>query len=203
LNKPKPAQVLFERILRENGIAQRLTKPASPTTTGKIERFHKRCALKLLDDADPFPDLTAAQAAIDAWVAEYNTSRPHQSLGGATPAQRFTADRTSAPDGPDGDGPVLLPLRTPAELAEPSPTRGAVQFDVVVPASGKLWIAGRQLWLGTGWAEHTVTVWADLTCIHLSVDRVGLKTLPSRFSANDLTKLRRRPGARDGSPRPR
>jgi transposase InsO family protein len=31
--------VLFERICRENGITPRLTKPRSPTTTGKIERL--------------------------------------------------------------------------------------------------------------------------------------------------------------------
>jgi hypothetical protein len=36
--KPRPAEVLFERICRENGIIARLTKPRSPTTTGKIER---------------------------------------------------------------------------------------------------------------------------------------------------------------------
>jgi transposase InsO family protein len=36
--KPRPAEVLFERICRENGITQRLTKPRSPTTTGKIEK---------------------------------------------------------------------------------------------------------------------------------------------------------------------
>src|SRR6266571_1859768 len=36
--KPRPAEVMFERICRENGITQRLTRPRSPTTTtGKIE----------------------------------------------------------------------------------------------------------------------------------------------------------------------
>ena len=40
--QPRPAEVLFERICRENGITQRLTKPRSPTTTGKIERL--QCA---------------------------------------------------------------------------------------------------------------------------------------------------------------
>lgn len=37
----KPGEVLFDRICRENGITHRLTKPRSPTTTGKIERFHQ------------------------------------------------------------------------------------------------------------------------------------------------------------------
>jgi transposase InsO family protein len=40
-SKPYPAEVLFERICRENGITTRLTMPRSPTTTGKIERWHK------------------------------------------------------------------------------------------------------------------------------------------------------------------
>ena len=29
------------------------------------------------------------QAALDAWVADYNTARPHQSCGGRPPAERF------------------------------------------------------------------------------------------------------------------
>ena len=39
--RPQPVEVLFEPVCRENGILQRHTKPRSPTTTGKIERFHK------------------------------------------------------------------------------------------------------------------------------------------------------------------
>ncbi|HEX3629519.1 MAG TPA: IS481 family transposase, partial [Candidatus Dormibacteraeota bacterium] len=39
-SKP-PVDVLFDRICRENGIDHLLTQPASPTTTGKIERFHR------------------------------------------------------------------------------------------------------------------------------------------------------------------
>jgi transposase InsO family protein len=40
--KPRPAEVLFERICRRNGIRQLLTKPYSPTTTGKVERCPAR-----------------------------------------------------------------------------------------------------------------------------------------------------------------
>jgi len=32
---------MFVRICRENGGDHILTQPASPTTTGKIERFHR------------------------------------------------------------------------------------------------------------------------------------------------------------------
>jgi transposase InsO family protein len=41
-----------------------------------------------------FPNLKAAQQALDEWVAYYNNERPHQSLDMATPAQRFTSDAT-------------------------------------------------------------------------------------------------------------
>ena len=53
--KPRPAEVLFERICRENGIAQWLTKPHSPTTTGKIERLHQTLQLELLNTHEPAP----------------------------------------------------------------------------------------------------------------------------------------------------
>ena len=37
----KDTEVLFDRICRENGIDHLLTAPRRPTTTGKIERFHR------------------------------------------------------------------------------------------------------------------------------------------------------------------
>jgi transposase InsO family protein/transposase-like protein len=87
---PNPAEVLFDRICRENGIAHRLTKPRSPTTTGKIERFHQSVRREFLIDRT-FASLKAAQEALDAWVEDYNTNRPHQALDMATPAERFRA----------------------------------------------------------------------------------------------------------------
>jgi transposase InsO family protein len=85
----RPAEVLFDKICRENGIAHRLTAPASPTTTGKIERFHRTLRTEFLTSGRLFDSVSAAQAELDAWVQEYNFERPHQSLQMATPAQRF------------------------------------------------------------------------------------------------------------------
>jgi transposase InsO family protein len=62
--KPVPAEVLFERMCRENGISQRLTKRCSPTTTGKIERWHRTLREELLDQVAPFESFSAAQEAI-------------------------------------------------------------------------------------------------------------------------------------------
>jgi transposase InsO family protein len=89
-NQPRSAEVMFERICRENGIVARHTKPRSPTTTGKVERFHQTLERELLDDVEVWPDVAAVQAAVDAFRIEYNTNRPHQSLEMAFPADRFT-----------------------------------------------------------------------------------------------------------------
>jgi transposase InsO family protein len=85
-----PVEVLFDRICRENGIEHLHTQPRSPTTTGKIERFHKTLRLEL-DTRQVFKDITTAQAAMDEWVEYYNTQRPHRSLDDGTPSSRFKA----------------------------------------------------------------------------------------------------------------
>jgi transposase InsO family protein len=85
----KDTEVLFDRICRENGIDHLLTAPRRPTTTGKIERFHRTLRTEFLTGR-VFDDLSSAQDALDRWVASYNTERPHQALGMATPASRFT-----------------------------------------------------------------------------------------------------------------
>jgi len=83
-----PVEVLFDRICREHGVEHLLTRPHSPTTTGKIERFHRTLRLEF-DTRQVFRSLRLAQGALDEWVVYYNTQRPHQSLGDATPASRF------------------------------------------------------------------------------------------------------------------
>ena len=82
------AEVMFDRMCRENGISHKLTAPRSPTTTGKIERFHQSVRKEFLADRC-FGTLEIAQEELDAWVHDYNTERPHQALEMATPAERF------------------------------------------------------------------------------------------------------------------
>src|SRR4051794_21290745 len=108
-------EVLFDKICRRNGITHRLTQPRSPTTTGKIERFHQTLRRELLDDARPFASLLEAQAAIDDWVRDYNSTRPHQALATTTPiapAERFQPLPAEA-------------ARTAGALAARQPRRGA------------------------------------------------------------------------------
>jgi transposase InsO family protein len=207
-NQPRPAEVLFERICRENGIVARNTKPRSPTTTGKVERFHQTLQRELLDDVDVWPDLETAQAAVDAFRVEYNTKRPHQALDMAFPADRFTAR--------PADG--RLPLRLPATLTPPVPGTGfdaadrsadrasiagpcgdvgnggepvnlAVEVTRVAPGSGNLTVCGQQFWLGPDRAGQPITLWADTTVVHLLVNGVRHRTVPSRLTVAHLRQL--------------
>ena len=207
--KPRPAEVLFERICRKNGIRQLLTRPYSPTTTGKVERWHQTLQTELLEDAGPFATIGHAQAAVDAWREEYNTTRPHQSLGMASPADKFLPSRdaddglplwapadlepvTSPPPGPD-DAPAAVP--------EPASWPEAIEVDRVVPASGNMTIGPQQFWLGTARTGQQVTFWIDTASCHLSVGGWRIKTVPSRLSGADLARLRRS-GARPAGPPP-
>ncbi|HUG07804.1 MAG TPA: IS481 family transposase [Acidimicrobiia bacterium] len=85
---PGSGEVLFDRICRENGVRHLLTAPRSPTTTGKVERFHKTIKKDFLA-GKTFESIEEAQMAIDGWVVEYNTVRPHQGIGMVPPIRRF------------------------------------------------------------------------------------------------------------------
>ncbi len=103
--------VLFDRICQQNSIKHRLTKPHSPTTTGKVERFHKTLKREFLD-GKVFADIEAAQQAIDAWVAHYNTERDHQSIGNRPPSERFALgarEPLEAPNPPTTEAPAVTP----------------------------------------------------------------------------------------------
>jgi Integrase core domain len=190
--KPRPAEVLFDRICRENGITHRLTGVPSPTTTGKVERFHKSLRSELLATPPPFPSLEVAQKVIDDWVADDNGQRPHPSLAMCTPAQRFHAAA-----GADG-----LPLRLPAPLSSPAPAPWEpLELEMTVPACGNLGLAGRQLWLGRRYGGARVRLWIDHQVIHLSVGDQLLKTVASRFTRAELPRLLHL-GARPAGPPP-
>jgi transposase InsO family protein len=199
--KPRPAEVLFEKTCREHGITARLTKPRSPTTTGKIERWHQTLRRDLLDQTGVFPDLPAAQAAIDAWVHTYNHERPHQSLDMATPASRF---RPSRPDTTVIDttviaeqtlrpAPVLPPAAAQPAAAQPAAARpplggpagadaDAVEFDTVVAGSGQLSVLPRvqRIRMGQALAGRLVRVWVDQRSVHLLYQGQLVKTLKLR-----------------------
>ena len=59
--------------------------PGKPMQNGYIESFNGRMRDELLNES-LFLDLDQARKIIAVWVADYNTTRPHSSLGYKTPA---------------------------------------------------------------------------------------------------------------------
>jgi transposase InsO family protein len=201
--KPRPAEVMFERVCRENGITQRLTKVRSPTTTGKIERFHRSLREELLDQVAPFESMAAAQAAIDSWVQAFNHSRPHQALDMATPASVFRPTRAvlTAPAPSD----TATAIRTPEPLQNNGfgDGAGSVSYVQRVPPAGVFAVVpgGQQVFLGPVWAGRDVTIWADERSVHILADGHHVKTVPSRLTPKQLQQMLMR-GGRAGGPQP-
>jgi putative transposase len=61
------------------------TAPGKPTQNAFVESFNGRMREELLNET-LFMSLDHARVAIAEWVADFNTVRPHSSLGYATPA---------------------------------------------------------------------------------------------------------------------
>jgi transposase InsO family protein len=135
---PGPGPVLFDRICLDNGIRHILTAPRSPTTTGKVERWHKTLRREFLDGR-VFDSIDHAQAELDAWVWHYNHERPHQSIGGVPPIERFKlAEPREQP---------AKPLAEVSTAQGPVTTRrvsakGTIGFATVVYNAG-VWLAGQ------------------------------------------------------------
>src|SRR5262249_46626596 len=133
-------------ICRENGISHRLTRPRSPTTTGKIERFHRSLRTEFRTDR-VFKDLAHAQAELDDWVTDYNTVRPHQAIGMVPPAQRF-AQQPSA---------TVTPLAGPTQ--RPDPRGEGTWVARRASAVGVVTVDWQQVSIGIAAAGHNIDVW--------------------------------------------
>jgi transposase InsO family protein len=70
------------------GILPDITEPASPQQNGRHERMH--LTLKRECTRPPEGTRSRQQRRFDRWRQEYNTLRPHEALGDATPASRYT-----------------------------------------------------------------------------------------------------------------
>jgi transposase InsO family protein len=134
------AQAVFERLFREHGLPRGLRTdngvpfatnglhglstlavwwihlgiqpqrilPAHPQQNGAHERMHK--TLKREAIQPPRATLAAQQRAFDRFRGVYNTERPHQALGGATPASRYRPSPRPYPD-------PLPPIEYPGHFA--------------------------------------------------------------------------------------
>ena len=106
-------------------------RPYHPQTQGKVERWHRTLKTDVFQFGR-FPDLAAAQVALDAFRLTYNTERPHEALGLAVPASRYQPSTRPYPA-------TLPPIVYSAECTV-----------CMVHAAGWIWFAGRQLFIGEG-----------------------------------------------------
>ena len=79
------------------GVSVSHGRPYHPQTQGKDERFHRTLRTELLQGRS-FADLSACQQAFDRWRVVYNAGRPHEALGLATPASRYSVSPRIFPE---------------------------------------------------------------------------------------------------------
>ena len=70
---------------QDNRVVWHFIAPGKPMQNGLCESFNGRMRDELLNES-LFIDLDQARHLIGAWITDYNTARPHSSLGYQTPA---------------------------------------------------------------------------------------------------------------------
>ncbi len=94
------------------GTATAYIEPGSPWENPFVESFNGRVRDELLN-VEEFASLLEAQVVVEGWRNEYNTYRPHSSLGGRTPAEyraRWVAEH-QVPGTPDPSPTLFGPPR--------------------------------------------------------------------------------------------
>jgi len=78
----------FAAALRQAGARHVRTRPYTPRTNGKAERFIQT-SLREWAYARPYACSAERAQAIHPWIDTYNLARPHSGIGGLTPWQRL------------------------------------------------------------------------------------------------------------------
>ena len=78
---------LFASALQQAGARHVRTRPYTPRTNGKAERFIQT-SLREWAYAQPYGSSDERTQAIGPWTDAYNLARPHSGIGGLTPWQR-------------------------------------------------------------------------------------------------------------------
>ena len=87
----------LEAWLLRHGVDPWHGRPRHPQTQGKVERFHGTIAAEVFAHRS-LADLAAAQVHFDVFRSCYNLERPHEALGYAVPASRYTPSARPFPD---------------------------------------------------------------------------------------------------------
>lgn len=87
-NGPEFISATLSDWCRENNIALQYTQPGKPMQNGYIERFNRTFRQDILD-AYLFEDIMQVRFLAEEWMNDYNTKRPHESLGGISPKEFY------------------------------------------------------------------------------------------------------------------
>jgi len=79
---------LFKSLLAESGLRHIRTRPYTPRTNGKAERFIQT-SLREWAYADAYISSAERQQAMHPWITAYNHQRPHSALAGNPPVSRL------------------------------------------------------------------------------------------------------------------
>lgn len=79
----------FAEACTQLGIKQRFTRPYTPQTNGKAERFIQS-ALREWAYGIPYHNSRERTAMLGRWIHHYNWHRPHQGIGGVPPTSRLS-----------------------------------------------------------------------------------------------------------------
>jgi transposase InsO family protein len=88
---------VFRTALSAAGIHHKRTRPYTPRTNGKAERFIQT-SLREWAYAAPYNSSAERAAAMPAWLCSYNSRRPHSALGGHPPVSRLPKDNVLGND---------------------------------------------------------------------------------------------------------
>ena len=91
---PEFTSALFGAWCESNGVHLEFIQPGKPSQNAYIERFNGSYRDGVLD-AWVFTDLDHVREETERWLGEYNTIRPHESLGDVSPVE-FLTDRGHA-----------------------------------------------------------------------------------------------------------
>ena len=86
-NGPAYASHHFARACRQLGLKHRRTRPYTPRTNGKAERFIQT-ALREWAYGRSYQNSQQRADALPAWIHQYNWHRPHASIGASPPISR-------------------------------------------------------------------------------------------------------------------
>jgi putative transposase len=99
-----------------NGVALHFIEPGKPVQNAFIESFNGKFRDECLNQ-NWFTSLEDARRIIEAWRVDYNTVRPHSSLGYKTP-EEYAAAVTARPASPPTPVVSITPVWEQTDLQE-------------------------------------------------------------------------------------